>query len=171
MNRNQGNKYSENPKKSPNNKRTMLSSLSDACGGGGVRYSTVKEKARPTVSVSVIIGALIVTALFMLIIFSLVEVSELSADISDMKGEIKTLAGDAKTLEGQLDYRYNKSKIDSVSEELGLGAGKNTTYYFASEDSSDVSEVIEPESELGTTIDSLLSAIGKNFRKVIDFLN
>ena len=107
----------------------------------------------------------------MFIIFSFVQVSELSSEILNMKSEIKDLSAEAKTLEGRLDYKYSKSEIEETASRLGLDSSRKTTVYFESEGSEDVSEVIEPESTIGGAIDSLLSAISKNFGKLIEFLN
>lgn len=175
MNSNQNPKNSKTPKnfsthRSPS-KKSVISSLSDMCGGGGDRYNTVKAKSRTPFPLAFIIGMLIATVLFMFIIFSFVQVSELSSDILNMKSEIKNLSAEAKTLEGRLDYKYSKSEIEETASRLGLDSSRKTTVYFESEGSEDVSEVIEPESTLGGAIDSLLSAISKNFGKLIEFLN
>ena len=81
------------------------------CGGGGDRYSTVRAKGRTPFPLALIIGMIVATVLFMFIIFSFVQVSELSSEISSMKGDIKSLSAEAKTLEGRLDYKYTKSEI------------------------------------------------------------
>ena len=152
-------------------KKSVISSLSDMCGGGGDRYNTVKAKSRAPFPLALIIGMIVATVLFMFIIFSFVQVSELSSEISAMKGDIKDLTAEAKTLEGRLDYKYTKSEIESTASGLGLDSSRKTTVYFESEGSEDVSEVIEPESQIGGAIDSLLSAIAKNFGKIVEFLN
>lgn len=162
----------KNSKNSPSySKKSVISSLSDVCGGGGVRYSTVKAKAKTPFPLSVIICAFAATVLFMFIVFSFVQVAELSSEISKMKSDINALSGEAATLEGQIDYRYTKSGIEKISSELGLTPSQNTTVYFAGENSEDVSEIIEPETQLDETINTLLGAISKNFRKLIDFMN
>lgn len=172
---NPNSKNSKTPKNSSNHrspsKKSVISSLSDMCGGGGDRYSTVRAKGRTPFPLALIIGMIVATVLFMFIIFSFVQVSELSSEISSMKGDIKSLSAEAKTLEGRLDYKYTKSEIESTASSLGLDSSRRTTVYFEGEASEDVSEVIEPENALGGAIDSLLSAIAKNFGKIIEFLN
>ena len=156
MNSNQNPKISKKPSydyRSPSTKKSVISSLSDMCGGGGDRYKTVREKKSSPFPVALIIGMFVATVLFMFIIFSFVQVSELSSEISGMKSDIKALTAEAATLEGQLD------------------SSRKTTVYFEGESSEDISEIVEPESTLGGAIDSLLSAIAKNFNKFIEFMN
>ena len=97
------------------------------CGGGGDRYNTVKAKSRTPCPIAFIIGMLIATILFMFIIFSFVQVSELSSEILNMKSEIKDLSAEAKTLEGRLDYKYSKSEIEETASRLGLDSSRKTT--------------------------------------------
>lgn len=141
------------------------------CGGGGDRYDTVREKKSSPFPITVIIGMLVMTVLFMFIVFSFVQVSELSSEISKMKSDIKALSAEAATLEGQLGFKHTKSQIESAASDLGLDSSRKTTVYFEGESSEDVSEVVEPESTLGGAIDTLLSAIAKNFNRFIEFIN
>lgn len=174
MNSSQNPKNSKKPSydhRSPSTKKSVISSLSDMCGGGGDRYKTVREKKSSPFPVALIIGMFVATVLFMFIIFSFVQVSELSSEISGMKSDIKALTAEAATLEGQLDYKHTKSQIEATASELGLDSSRKTTVYFEGESSEDISEIVEPESTLGGAIDSLLSAIAKNFNKFIEFMN
>ncbi len=177
MSSNQNPRKPQNSKKpsynhrSPSNKKSVISSLSDMCGGGGDRYDTVREKKSSPFPIALIIGMLVMTVLFMFIVFSFVQVSELSSEISEMKSEIKALSAEAATLEGQLDYKHTKSQIESTASELGLDPSRKTTVYFEGESSEDISEIVEPESTLGGAIDTLLSAIAKNFNRFIEFMN
>ncbi|MBQ9511315.1 MAG: hypothetical protein IJR55_06455 [Clostridia bacterium] len=170
---NTNNHFSNNSKNSKNlsNKKSVFSSLSDACGGGGVRYNTVKSTEKKPLPLLMIVGAVVFTVLFMFIIFTFVQISDLSSEVSKMKNSLNALSSEEQTLKGQLDYKYSQFEIESTSSQLGLSSKKNTTVYFESEESADVSEVIEPENTLGSKINTLLGAISKNFEKLIDFLN
>ena len=163
-------KNSKNSKKTPD-KKSVISSLSDACGGGGVRYKTVRSTEKKPLPLLLIVGAVVFTVLFMFIIFTFVQISDLSSEVSKMKSSLNALSSEEQTLKGQLDYKYSQFEIESTSEKLGLTSKKNTTVYFESEESADVSEVIEPENALGSRINTLLGAISKNFEKLIEFLN
>ena len=118
-----------------------------------------------------IVGAVVFTVLFMFIIFTFVQISDLSSEVSKMKNTLNSLSSEEQTLKGQLEYKYSQFEIENTSSQLGLSSRKNTTVYFESEESADVSEVIEQENTLGSRINTLLGAISKNFEKLIDFLN
>lgn len=153
------------------NNNDLISSISDACGGGGVRYVTRKEKASAPFPLITIITVVFATVLFLFMVLTFMRISAITTDISKLRSEISELEGDASTLRGQIDYKYTKSQIEETSELLGLNSGKNTTVYFESENSSEVSQVIETETALGSTINTLLGVISKNFNKFIEFLN
>lgn len=124
------------PSKTQTSKKSFLfsdhtiSSLSDACGGGGVRYKTSKSHEKTVSPIPAILSAIAVTVLFMFLIFSFVKNAELAAEISSMKSDLGKLISEKQTLEGQLDYKYSKFEIEDTLSALGYGTGKNSTVYL-----------------------------------------
>jgi hypothetical protein len=89
---------------------------------GGKEYKTVKGKKTPFPIMTVLCAAA-TTVLFLILVFSLIKVSEISSEIASMKKEMITLAAKEDKLRGELDHRYSFQEIENTAAALGLSAG------------------------------------------------
>ena len=80
---------------------------------GGKGYRTIKGDKTPFPT-TIVLCAAAVTVLFLALVFALIRVSAISAEIADMKKEIVGLASEEDTLQGELNRKYSFEEISSV---------------------------------------------------------
>ncbi|PWL98382.1 MAG: hypothetical protein DBY04_04110 [Clostridiales bacterium] len=86
---------------------------------GGKGYRTIKGDKTPFPT-TIVLCAAAVTVLFLALVFALIRVSAISAEIADMKKEIVGLASEEDTLQGELNRKYSFEEIENTAGELGL---------------------------------------------------
>ncbi len=134
----------------------------------GTEYKTVSAEEKQRFPVIMIIAALITTALFMLIIFSFMQISQIKADMAKMESTIRSLEKEERKLSMELEGRYS-SKIESLAADMGLSGESRVTYYLDDESSSEIMEAVDPEGE-NKSSNTLMNAVSKSFRKFIEFM-
>ena len=123
---------------------------------GGNEYQTVKGERSPF-PFAVIAGVIVTTLLFLMLMFSLIRMSELSTSIANMRKELVTVTAKADTLEGEFSRRYPYAEIEAYAEEHGLSADGGRVVILPDE---------EETTEEKSGSDSLLSAIHAIFQKI-----
>ena len=140
--------------------------LVDASLGTEYKTVTATEKARfPLAAIAV---ALITTVLFMFVIFSFMQISQIQSDIAKMEDTIHSLQKEERKLSMELEGRYS-SKIESLAKDMGLSGESHVTYYLDDGSSPEVMEAVDPEGESENT-NTLMNAVSKSFRKFIEFM-
>ena len=91
-----------------------------------------------------VICAFAVTVLFLALVFVLIKVSAISAEIAQMKKELVSLASEEDTLQGELDRRYSFEEIEKTAEELGLSKDGGQKITLDEKNSSETDEQAEP---------------------------
>ena len=86
---------------------------------GGKGYRTIKGDKTPFPT-TIVLCAAAVAVLFLALVFALIRVSAISAEIADMKKEIVGLASEEDTLQGELNRKYSFEEIENTAGELGL---------------------------------------------------
>ena len=86
---------------------------------GGKGYRTIKGDKTPFPT-TIVLCAAAVTVLFLALVFALIRISAISAEIADMKKEIVGLASEEDTLQGELNRKYSFEEIENTAGELGL---------------------------------------------------
>ncbi len=89
---------------------------------GGNEYETVKTEEKTPFPFAVVGGVLVTTALFLMLVFSLIKASELSTDIASMKKELVSVSAKADNLEGEFSRKYPFTEIQKYAEENGFVA-------------------------------------------------
>ncbi len=89
---------------------------------GGNEYETVKTEEKTPFPFAVVGGVIITTALFLMLVFSLIKASELSTDIASMKKELVSVSAKADNLEGEFSRKYPFTEIQQYAEENGFVA-------------------------------------------------
>ena len=86
---------------------------------GGKGYRTIKGDKTPFPT-TIVLCAAAVTVLFLALVFALIRVSAISAEIKKKKKEIVGLASEEDTLQGELNRKYSFEEIENTAGELGL---------------------------------------------------
>lgn len=120
---------------------------------GGREYKTkTAERKKPFPFITLFLS-LISTVLILCTIFSLIRISELSAEIATLKKQEVSLAAKAVSLENQLDHRYSIPEIRTFAiEKLGFSESGGKIVYVdtnAKKESAenDSAEKASPETE------------------------
>lgn len=134
----------------------------------GTEYKTAPSEEKSRFPFTLVIGAAVMTVLFMFIIFSFMQISQIRSDIAQMQSTIRSLEKKERTLTMELEGEYS-SKIDSVAAEMGLSGESRVTRYLDDDNSPEVAEAVDPEDE-GESTNTLMSAVSRSFRKFIEFM-
>ena len=116
--------------KQPNpNKFSLKLFLSDVFfGGKGYQTQKAEQKTPfPLIPVSLFI---ISTVLIMTIIFSVIQISEISSEISSLKKQTISLASKEESLENELDHRYSYEEILEAVKALGFSPDGGKIVYI-----------------------------------------
>ena len=103
---------------------------------GGNEYRTVKGERSPF-PIPVIAGVIVTTLLFLMLMFSLIRMSELSTSISKMRKELVSVSAKAEMLEGEFNRRYPYTEIIDYAEEHGLSADGGRVVILPDEEEAD----------------------------------
>ena len=116
-----------------------------------------------------ILTSIAATAMFMVIVASFMQMSQMQAEMKALQSEIRSLNSEQRELSMELEGRYS-SKIESIASDLGLSGKYHTTYYIDS--SEEISENVESiEEEKKSSESSLLNAIGNSLKKFLEFMD
>ena len=130
--------------------------------------SASEKKRFPFLAVGTIALA---TVMFMVIISSFMQISQIQADMKDMEATIRELRAEERKLSMELEGKYS-SKIESVASDMGLSGTYHKTYYLESETDGNTEEsVASDEAENTSTVNSLMSAFSKSFKKFLEFID
>ena len=114
---------------------------------GGREYKTTNDKAKtPFPLVTVALSAL-TTVLVLALIFSLIKVSDLSAEIASLKRQTVSLSAKENSLKNELDHRYSFAEIIETAKELGYSENGGRIIYIESENEKDSSDEENEEEE------------------------
>ena len=125
-----------------------------------------EKKKFPLLAIFTSIAA---TAMFMVIVASFMQMSQMQAEMKALQSEIRSLNSEERELSMELEGRYS-SKIESIASDLGLSGKYHTTYYIdgSEEDSENVEDTGEEKNTSGS---SLLNAIGNSLKKFLEFID
>ena len=99
---------------------------------GGKDYETRLEKASPP-PLKAIAGTLVSTVLILALVFSFIEISELSSDIGDLKKEAVSLTTKEGKLRDDLNHKYPHAELIAAIEEMGFSADGGQTITLSEE--------------------------------------
>ena len=102
---------------------------------GGREYKTKNDTKKTPFPFITVFLAFVSTVLILCTIFSLIHISELSAEIASLKRQTVSLYSKKASLENELDHRYSYAEIIESAKELGFSADGGKVIY------------VEPDSE------------------------
>lgn len=116
---------------------------------GGREYKTTSEKRKTPFPFTTVALTVVATALVLSLIFSLIEISELSAEIASMKRQTVSLSAKKASLENELDHRYSFAEIIESAKALGYSEGGGRVIYLDPEETEENEEDdnLSPDSE------------------------
>jgi len=135
---------------------------------GGKGYQTVKGEKTPFPAITVLCAAG-ATVLFLILVFSLIQVSEISSEIAAMKKEMITLAAKEDKLQGELDHKYSFQEIENTAAALGLSKENGQKVILENK----VPGADPDPSSGGTNIKKalLMNALYSRLRKFVNFFH
>ena len=114
---------------------------------GGREYKTkAAERKTPFPFITVFL-ALVSTVLILCTIFSLIRITELSAEIASLKKQTVSLASKKASLENELDHRYSFAEIIESAKELGFSEDGGRVVYIDPNESEDAASEDSDEKE------------------------
>ncbi|MBR5188453.1 MAG: hypothetical protein IKW18_08280 [Clostridia bacterium] len=115
---------------------------------GGREYKTQAATKRKPFPVIALFLALVSTLLILCTIFSVIRISELSAEIASLKKQEISLAAKVVSLENQLDHRYSIPEIRTFAiEKLGFSESGGKIIYVDTNAKNDSAENDSAETE------------------------
>ena len=132
--------------------------------------NTVVAKEKKRFPVLVIAGTIVTTALFMVIVASFMQISQIQAEMKQIEASIRDLKDEERKLGMELEGRYS-SNIISDAADMGL-TGKYYQPHYLSNEKLSTEEIVEADTkENEKTVNSLMSAFSRSFKKFLEFID
>ncbi|MBO4217649.1 MAG: hypothetical protein J5940_06865 [Clostridia bacterium] len=137
---------------------------------GNTSYNDRKDSGirRPFPFATVIV-TLLCTVMLMFTVYTYVSVSELRSDVSDLQKQVKVLNEDESKLQSDLNARY--AEIRKKADTLGMEAATFDKVYMDAGKKDDYSIAMTPEENTKSAFGTLLSAVGQNWEKFVEFMD
>lgn len=133
--------------------------------------NTVDSTEKKRFPILAIAGTAVTTALFLVIVASFMQISQIQADMKQMEASIRTLKDEERKLSMELEGRYS-SKIESIAADMGLSGKYYQPHYLGDGEENKTEEIVEEESkETEEKVNSLLSAFSRSFKKILEFID
>ena len=133
--------------------------------------NTVAAKEKKRFPVIILAGAVVTTMLFMVIVASFMQISQIQTEMKQMESTIRTLKEDERKLGMELEGRYS-SKIESLAADMGLTGAHRQPTYLGDGEKPTTEEIVEEETkEQEKKINSLMSAFSRSFKKFLEFID
>ncbi len=104
---------------------------------GGREYKTKADTKKTPFPFITVFLALVSTVLILCTIFSLIRISELSAEIASLKKQSVSLYIEKDSLENERDHRYSFAEIIESAKELGFSAEGGKVVYVEPDQEED----------------------------------
>ena len=104
---------------------------------GGQEYKTTAEQKKTPFPVKTVLFAACATVLILSLIFSVIKISDLSAEIASLKRQTVSLSAEKLSLENELDHRYSFAEIIEAAEALGFAENGGRVIYIETTDAEE----------------------------------
>ena len=137
---------------------------------GNTSYNDKKDSGirRPFPFAAVMI-TLLCTVMLMFTVYTYVGVSELTGEVKSLEKQVTEMKKSEDKLTSELEARY--ADIRKRAEGIGMEAAAYEKVYMDAGVKDDISVAIKPESGNGGAINTLLSAVGRNWAKFVEFMD
>lgn len=114
---------------------------------GGQQYKTTEDSEKPPFPVKTVLLSALTTVLMLTLIFSLIKISDLSAEIASLKRQTVSLSAKKDSLENELDHRYSFAEIIESAEALGFAEDGGRVIYIETANGEEDPEETEDTAE------------------------
>jgi cell division protein FtsL len=124
-------------------------------------------RQRQRVSVFSVLGFFSVAVMAVLVLFSYVQLTELSADVVDLTSQLSTLETDHATLAAQYQRMYDLSTVKEVAEAAGMTKPSSSQVYYV--DLSDGDSAVVYRQEEPGVLSRLLTSLNHGVYAVLEY--
>lgn len=136
------------------------------------QIKTVRAKVKMPFPVSVVIVSVICTFLLLFMMFTMAQINEFTREISSLQTNLSKLTKEEEELKLQVELKNNLRVIeDTAVNELGMVKSEDVTKKYVVMENDDKVEVVVPETTENSIVNSVMSAIGENFRDMLEYIN
>ena len=137
---------------------------------GNTSYNDKKDSGirRPFPFATVVI-TLLCTVMLMFTVYTYVSVSELRGDVAKLQTQVKVLNEDEEKLQSNLNARY--ADIRKKADALGMEAAAFDKVYMDAGKKDDYSVAMKPVGNAKSAFNTLLSAVGRNWERFVEFMD
>lgn len=137
---------------------------------GNTSYNDKKDSGirRPFPFATIVI-TLLCTVMLMFTVYTYVSVSELRGDVSKLQTQVKVLNEDEEKLQSNLNARY--ADIRKKADALGMEAAAFDKVYMDAGKKDDYSVAMKPDGNAKSAFNTLLSAVGRNWERFVEFMD
>lgn len=115
---------------------------------GGQEYKTKPDETKTPLPLKTVGLFACATLLTLILIFSIIKITDISAEIASLKRQSVSLAAKKQSLENELDHRYSFAEIIEAAEALGFAEnGGKTVYIETASGEEEQEEVADAENE------------------------
>jgi hypothetical protein len=133
--------------------------------------NTVAATEKKRFPVLIVAGSVVTTMLFMVIVASFMQISQIQPEMKQMEATIRQLKDDERKLGMELEGRYS-SNIESLAADMGLTGDKRRPTYLGDDEKLPTEEIVEEENkEQKKKVNSLMSAFSQSFKKFLEFID
>ncbi|MBE6643183.1 MAG: septum formation initiator family protein [Clostridia bacterium] len=136
------------------------------------KVRTIKAKKTMPFPTSVVFVSVICTVLFMFMMLTMAQINEFTQDISALQNQLSELKKVEEDLRLDVELKNDLRVIeDAAVNQLGMVKADEVEKHYVVIGNEDKIEVEEPETTEDSLINTVMSAIGENFRKFVEYIN
>ena len=136
------------------------------------KVRTIKAKRNVPFPTSVVFVSVICTVLFMFMMLTMAQINEFTQDISALQSELSELRKQEEELRLDVELKNDLRVIENAAvNELGMVKADEVKKQYVFVGNEDKIEVIEPETEEDSFMNTVMSAIGENFKELLEYIN
>ena len=136
------------------------------------KVRTILAKEKTPFPTSIVFVSVICTVLFMFMMLTMAQINEFTRDISTLDGKLSELKKQEEELRLSVELKNDLRVIeDSAVNELGMVKADEVNKHHIVIGNEDKIEVVEPETAEDSMMSTVMSSIGENFRKILEYIN
>ncbi len=136
------------------------------------KIRTIKAKKTMPFPTSVVLVSVICTVLFMFMMLTMAQINEFTQDISALQSELSELQAMEEELKLNVELKNDLRVIeDAAVNEYGMVKADEVLKQYVVIGNEDKIEVVEPETTENSLVNTVMSAIGENFRELMEYIN
>ena len=136
------------------------------------KVRTIKAKKTVPFPTSVVFVSVICTVLFMFMMLTMAQINEFTQDISALQSELSELQAMEEELKLNVELKNDLRVVENAAvNELGMVKADEVLKQYVVIGNEDKIEVVEPETTENSLVNTVMSAIGENFRELLEYIN